>query len=348
MTSNYTNRQMTLREYPEGRMPEASDFEIITGPVPEPKEGEVLCKSIYLTVDPYIRARMSAHLSGGYADRVQLGQPIGGENIAEVVESNDPNFSAGDIVATFGGWQDFCVMPGEALRRVDPSLAPISAHLGVLGMPGLTGYAGLTVKADPQPGNTVFVSAATGGVGTVVGQVARIKGCRVVGTASGPDKCRFAVEELGLDACLDRLEGNMSARVAEACPNGIDINFENAGGEIFWAALDNMNQDGTMVICGLIDSYNDDGPQAGKDASMELLRQIALKRLNVRGVIVSDHLDLYPQFQADVGGWIKDGSFKHAEYVVEGIENAGKALIEMMNGTNFGKTVVKVADDPSQ
>ena len=347
MTSNHTNRMMTLRAYPEGRMPEPGDFEVLSGPVPEPRDGEVLCKSIYLTVDPYIRARFSAFLAGGYADRTQLGEPIGGENIAQVVESNHPNFKPGDIVAGFGGWQDFYVMPGTELRPVNPSVAPITAGLGALGMPGLTGYSGLLLKGEPKEGETVLVSAATGGVGTVVGQIARIKGCRAVGISSGPDKCRYAVEELGYDVCLDRKQGDIAAQIADACPDGIDIDFENAGGPIFWGALENMNHNGRMVICGLIDSYNEDGPQPGKDTSMALLRMVALKALAIRGVMVSDHWDLYPQFQKDVGGWIKEGKFKHKEYIVDGMENAGIALIDMMNGANFGKTLVQVTDDPT-
>ncbi len=343
---NAVNRQMTLRRYPEG-MPKESDFAVISGALPDVGEGEVLCRAIYLTVDPYIRVHISPSMSVGYALTTPLGAPIPGEAVLEVVRSRHARFQEGEFVAGFGGWQYYCALPGDALRKVDPRLAPLSAHLGSLGMPGLTAYAGMTRLAEAEPGQTVFVSAALGGVGAVVGQLAKIKGCRVVGVRSSAAKCRYAVEELGYDACLDRTGPDFAAQVAVACPNGIDVDFENVGGEVFWTAFGAMKAYGRVIVCGLIAGYNEDGPPPGPDMSAQLLRTIALKRLIVKGLMVADFWDLRPQFLSEVGGMIRDGRVKSKEYVVEGMENAGRAMIDMLEGRNFGKTVVRVADDPS-
>lgn len=342
---NTINRQVTLRRYPQG-MPALEDFQISEGKIPIPTEDQVLCKAVYLTVDPYIRARLVAKLAQGYSEHTKLGVPIPGEAVSQVVESRNPAFKAGDFVAGFSGWQDYAALPGEALRKLDPTLAPLPAHLGTLGMPGLTAYAGFTRLADAQAGQTVFVSAALGGVGAVVGQLARIKGCRVVGVSSTPEKCRYAVDELGYDICLDRTQDDFAAQLAKACPDGIDVDFENAGGPVFWAVLNNMNNYGRMVICGLISAYNDDEDPIGRDLTPSLLREIALRRLILKGLMVADFWDLRPQFLSEVGAMIRDGRFKHKEYIVEGIENAGAAMIDMMSGRNFGKTVVRIADDP--
>lgn len=344
---NAVNRQMTLRRYPDG-MPKESDFEVITAAIPDIGEGEVLCRAIYLTVDPYIRVHISPSLSVGYAATTPLGSPIPGEAVLRVVRSRHPGFHDGEFVAGFGGWQDYCAAPGALLRKVDRRLAPLSAHLGSLGMPGLTAYAGMTKLAEAKAGQTVFVSAALGGVGAVAGQLAKIRGCRVVGVSSSAEKCRYAVAELGYDACLDRTQPDFAASVAAACPDGIDVDFENAGGEVFWAAFGNMKAYGRVIICGLIAGYNDDAPPAGPDLTPNLLRMIALKRLVVKGLMVADFWDLRPTFLKEVGGMIRDGRLKSKEYVVEGIENAGRAMIDMLAGRNFGKTVVRIADDPAE
>ncbi|WP_309604522.1 NADP-dependent oxidoreductase [Phenylobacterium sp.] len=342
---NAVNRQMTLRRYPEG-MPRESDFEVVTSEIPDVGEGEVLCRAQYLTVDPYIRVHVSPSMSVGYAPTTPLGAPIPGEAILQVVQSRHPGFKDGDFVAGFGGWQDYCALPGDSLRKVDRGLAPLSAHLGSLGMPGLTAYVGMTKLAEAQAGQTVFVSAALGGVGAVAGQLARIKGCRVVGVTSSAEKCRYAVEELGYDACLDRTRPDFAASVAAACPEGIDVNFENAGGEVFWAAFNNMKPYGRVLICGLVADYNDGAPPPGPDQAPHLLRMIALKRLVLKGVMVADYWDLRPRFLEEVSGLIRDGRLKSKEYVVQGIENAGRAMIDMLSGRNFGKTVVRIADAP--
>ena len=343
---NATNRQMTIRRYPNG-MPRDDDFQVITAEIPDIVEGQVLCRAIYLTVDPYIRARLSQRFATGYSDRTQLGVVIGGEAVLQVIASRHPSFHEGQFVAGFGGWQDYCALPGESLRRVDPNLGPLSAHLGSLGMPGLTAYAGITRLAEVQPGQTVFVSAALGGVGAVAGQLARDLGCRVVGVSSSEEKCRYAVEVLGYDACLDRTKSDFNDQMAAACPDKIDVNFENAGGDIFWAAVGAMKDYGRLIICGLVSTYNDEEAPAGPDLTGTLLREIALKRLVLKGLMVADFWELYPEFQAHVGAMIKAGRFILKDYIVEGLENAGGAMIDMMQGRNFGKTVVRIADDPT-
>jgi NADPH-dependent curcumin reductase CurA len=335
---------MTLRRYPDG-LPKAGDFEVIEGAIPEISDGQVLGRAIYLTVDPYIRVHISPTMSVGYAPTTPLGAPIPGEAILRVERSRHPDFREGDYVGGFSGWQDYAALPGAALRKVDKRLAPLSAHLGTLGMPGLTAYVGMTKMAEAQPGQTVFVSAALGGVGAVAGQLARIKGCRVVGVSSSPEKCRYAVETLGYDACLDRTQPDFAAQVAAACPDGIDVDFENAGGAVFWAAFQNMKLYGRVIICGLIAVYNEDAPPTGPDLSPDLLRGIALKRLAVKGLMVADFWDLRPKFVEEVGAMIKDGRLHSKEHVVVGIENAGLAMAEMLTGRNLGKTVVKIADD---
>ncbi len=343
---NAINRQMTIRRYPDG-MPQDDDFEVISAAIPDIGEGQVLCRAIYLTVDPYIRARLSERFATGYSDRTQLGAVIGGEAVLQVVASHYPAVKEGDFVAGFGGWQDYCALPGETLRRVDPKLGPLSAHLGSLGMPGLTAYAGMTRLAEAKAGQTVFVSAALGGVGAVAGQLARDMGCRVVGVSSSAEKCRYAIDVLGYDACLDRTKSDFIDQVTAACPDKIDVDFENAGGDIFWAAVGAMRDYGRMIICGMVSTYNDEAAPAGPDLTGALLRQIALKRLVLKGLMVADFWHLYPEFQAHVGAMIKDGRFILKDYIVEGLENAGGAMIDMMQGRNFGKTVVRIADDPT-
>ncbi len=341
---NAVNRQMTLRRYPDG-VPREDDFAVIESAIPEIADGEVLCRAIYLTVDPYIRVHISPSMSIGYAPTTPLGAPIPGEAVLQVVRSRHAKIREGDYVAGFGGWQDYCALHGDALRAVDLSLAPLSAHLGSLGMPGLTAYAGMRKLADAKLGETVFVSAALGGVGAVAGQLAKLQGCRVVGVSSSAEKCRYAVDELGYDACLDRTAPDFLGQVAAACPGGIDVNFENAGGEVFWAALQNMKAYGRVIICGLVSGYNDDAPPPGPDLSPNLLRTIALGRLVVKGLMVADYWDLRPAFLQEVGGMIREGRFKTREYVVTGLENAGRAMIDMLEGRNFGKTVVRITDD---
>ncbi len=344
---NAINRQVTLLRYPDG-MPRPEDFGVVEGVVPDLAQGEVLGRAIYLTVDPYIRVHLNTRLAKGYAPLLPLGGVIPGEAVMRVEQSRFAGIEEGDFVAGFGGWRDYAALPGAALRRVDPSLGPLPAHLGALGMPGLTAYAGFTRLAEARPGQTVFVSAALGGVGAVVGQLARIKGCRVVGVTSSAEKCAYALETLGYDACLDRTARDFADQVAAACPDKIDIDFENAGGDVFWAAVGAMKDYGRMIMCGLISDYNNETLPAGPDMTATLLRQIALKRLVIKGLMVADYFSLYPEFHAEVGPMIRDGRFSLNEYIVEGIDRAGQGMIDMMEGRNFGKTVVRIAEDPTR
>jgi NADPH-dependent curcumin reductase CurA len=344
--TNAVNRRAVLVRYPEG-MPQESDFAVVEGAMPEIAEGQVLVRAIYLTVDPYIRALISKRFSTGYGQRPDLGQPLPGEALGQVAASRHPDFKEGDFVAGFGGWQDYAAAPGEALRRIEPGVAPLAAHLGALGMPGLTAYVGLERLADYAAGQTVFVSAALGGVGAVAGQLARLKGCRTVGVSSSARKCAVAVDTLGYDLCLDRNAPDFAAQVAAACPEGIDVDFENAGGAVFDAALANMKPYGRIVVCGLVSSYNEEAPPSGPDRSGDLLRTIALKRLVVKGLMVADFWDMRPRFLEEVGAMIRDGRFKSLEHVVDGMEHAGRAMVDMLSGASLGKTVIRIAPDPT-
>lgn len=340
---NAINRQVTLRRYPEG-MPKSDDFAIVEATVPEIGEDEVLCRALYVTVDPYIRVHLNARLAKGYANLLPLGGVIPGEAILRVERSRRSDIREGEYVAGFSGWQEYSALPAGSLRRVDADLAPLAAHLGPLGMPGLTAYAGFTRLADAKPDQTIFVSAALGGVGAVVGQLARFRGCRTVGVSSSAEKCRYAVDNLGYDACLDRTAPDFADQVAATCPERIDINFENAGGEVFWAAVRSMKDYGRMIMCGLVSDYNNEALPSGPDMTSTLMREIALKRLVVKGLMVHDFLDLYPELHAEVAPLILDGRFHLKIHEVQGLENAGSAMVEMLSGRNFGKTVVRLAD----
>jgi NADPH-dependent curcumin reductase CurA len=273
-----------------------------------------------------------------YATPVPLGGVMGGGAVGRVAASRDPRFAAGDIVVGPGLWQDYAALPADGLRKLDPALAPVSTALGVLGMPGFTAYVGLLDLGQPKAGETVVVSAATGAVGATVGQIARLKGCRVVGIAGGPDKCRYAVDELGLAACVDHRAADLPARLAAACPAGIDVYFENVGGAVVEAVWPLLNTFARVPVCGLIAQYNDTAPRSGPS-----LRAVLSQRLTVRGFIIGDHKARFDAFQADMAGWVRDGKVKVREDVAEGLEQAPAALIGVLSGRNFGKQLVRIA-----
>ncbi len=333
-------RQVVLRNRPVG-MPKPTDFDLVESPVPEPKEGEVLCRTIYLSLDPYMRGRIAGGKS--YAAGVEPGQTVVGGTVSEVVESRHPDLSRGDLVLGYDGWQTHAVARGGGLRKLDAKQAPISTALGVLGMPGLTAYVGLLDIGQPRPGETVVVSAAAGAVGSAVGQIAKIKGCRVVGVAGSREKCDYVVNELGFDACVDYKKGNLLAALNDACPNGIDVYFENVGGEVLQAVLQLINQNARIPLCGLISEYNATELQPGPN-----LRSLLINRALIKGFIISDHLDRTRDFLTDVGTWIREGRLKYREDVVTGLENAPSAFIGLLQGRNFGKLLVKVGDDPTR
>jgi NADPH-dependent curcumin reductase CurA len=334
------NREIHLRSRPEG-LPTADNFELMEGPLPEPSEGEVLVRNIYMSVDPYMRGRMREGKS--YASPYQIGRVLYGGAVGEVVDSRSPLLSEGDFVYSNMGWREYFVTPAAKLTQIDPNEAPIQAFLGALGMPGLTAYVGLLDLGLPMEGETVFVSAAAGAVGSMVCQMAKIKGCRVVGSAGSAEKVAWLMEEAGIDAALNYKEvAHLNGELRRLAPEGIDIYFENVGGEHLEAALSRMNDFGRVVMCGLIALYNATEPPLGPSN----LALVITKRLSIRGFIVSDHQDRLPNFYYDMGQWIGDGRIKWRETIVEGLENAPLALIGLFSGDNIGKMVVQIGTDP--
>jgi NADPH-dependent curcumin reductase CurA len=329
------NRQILLKSRPEGA-PGLDNFQLTQQPIPEPGEGEVLMRNLYLSLDPYMRGRMSAAKS--YAKPAAVGQPMVGGTVGEIVKSRNPQYPVGDIVLGYGGWQDYALSNGAGLRKLDPAASPVSTALGVLGMPGMTAYVGLTEIGQPKPGESVVVAAASGAVGSVVGQIAKIKGCRAVGIAGGAEKCRFVVDALGFDACVDHRAPDLAKQLAAACPAGIDVYFENVGGAVQQAVWPLLNDFARIPVCGLIAQYNATTPMPGPD-----MFSVLRKRLLLRGFIYSDFAAKLGDFLRDVGEWVRTGRLKYREDIVEGLENAPAAFLGLLQGKNFGKMLVKMA-----
>ncbi len=336
------NRRIVLAARPMGR-PTPANFRLEEVPLPEPADGELLCRTIYLSLDPYMRGRMNEGPS--YAKPVEIGEVMEGGTVGEVVRSRLEGFAAGDLVVGHGGWQSYAIMRQWQVAKIDPGLAPISTALGVLGMPGRTAYVGLREIGKPQAGETLVVAAASGPVGSVVGQIAKIGGCRVVGIAGSQAKCDFVVNELGFDAGLDHHAPDLAERLRAACPDGIDIYWENVGGRVFEAVFPLLNNFARVPVCGLIAWYNATELPPGPDRLPLLLRQTLTKRLTFRGFIVRDFAP--GDFLKDVGGWIRDGRLRYREDVRDGLENAVAAFIGLLEGENFGKLLVRVAPDPT-
>jgi NADPH-dependent curcumin reductase CurA len=339
------NSQILLASRPRGE-PTPDNFRLVETDVPQPGPGQMLLRTIYLSLDPYMRGRMNAGAS--YAQPVEVGGVMEGRGVCEVVKSNLPQYKAGDIVLAGTGWQEYALSDRKGVQRIDPALGPVSYALGVLGMPGLTAYTGLLNIGKPQPGETLVVAAASGAVGSVVGQIAKIKGCRAVGVAGGERKCRYVQEDLGFDACLDHHQPDLGERLKAACPKGIDVYFENVGGAVFDAALPLLNDFARVPVCGLIAHYNATELPAGPDRVPLLMQKILVKRLTFRGFIVSDFASQFPEFLADVGGWLSEGRIKYREDVTDGLENAPRELIGLLRGENFGKKIIRVGPDPTQ
>jgi NADPH-dependent curcumin reductase CurA len=334
------SRQIVLRSRPVG-MPRPTDFDLVETRVAPPTDGEVLCRTIYLSLDPYMRGRISGARS--YAQSVEPGQVIVGATVGEVLESRCPGLAAGDIVLGYDGWQSHAVSRGAGLRKLDPKQAPISTALGVLGMPGMTAYVGLLDIGQPRAGETVVVSAASGAVGSAVGQIAKIKGARAVGIAGSPDKCDYVVRELGFDACVNYKTGDLAAALRAACPGGIDVYFENVGGDVLRAVMTLLNQNARIPFCGLISEYNATESVPGPN-----LRPLLFNRVLIKGFIVSDHMARLGEFLKDCGGWVREGRLKYREDVVAGLDRAPEAFIGLLQGRNFGKLLVRVGEDPSK
>lgn len=335
-----TNRRIVLASRPAGE-PRPENFRFEKTDAPQPNEGQVLLRTLYLSLDPYMRGRMNAGPS--YAPPVEVGQVMEGGTVSEVVESRSPDLRPGDIVLGYTGWQEAAAADVKTLRKLDPAVAPVTTALGVLGMPGMTAYTGLLNIGQPKPGETVVVSAASGAVGSVVGQIARIKGCRAVGVAGGSEKCGFVRETLGFDASVDHRSTRFVEELKAACPNGIDVYFENVGGAVFQAVLPLLNRFARIPVCGLIAHYNATDLPPGPDRVPALMSAILTKRLAFRGFIVSDFAVQQPDFLKDVSGWLREGRIKYREDIVEGLQNAPEALIGMLKGRNFGKLLVKVS-----
>jgi len=330
-----TNLQVQLASRPTGWV-EESNFRFVESPVPKPGPGQLLVKNLWLSLDPYMRGRMSDAKS--YATPVQIGEVMVGGAVGEVVESNHPKFKPGDYVVGPLGWQLYAVSNGEGLAKVDPKLVPLSYYLGVAGMPGATAWVGLLEHCQPKVGETVAVTAASGAVGSVVGQLAKLQGCRAVGIAGGRSKCEYVVKELGFDACVDYKAGNLQDDLKAATPEGIDCYFENVGGELMDAAFRRLNPYSRVALCGLIADYN-----ATEPYGVKMIRSVLVNRVNIRGFIVSDRQDLYLRAVGQLAKLVAQGKLKYRETMAEGLRSAPAAFIGMLKGANFGKQLVKLA-----
>lgn len=336
------NQRIVLAARPDGR-PQLSDFRLEYSAIPEPAEGEVLLENLYLSLDPYMRWRMSAAKS--YAEPVGIGEVMVGGTVARIKHSRNPLWQEGDIVLAYAGWQRFALSDGLDLRLLDPGIAQPSTALGVLGMPGFTAYSGLLTIGQPKPGDTVVVAAASGAVGSVVGQIARIKGARAVGIAGGPEKCAFVKNELGFDAVIDHRAADFALQLAEACPNGIDVYFENVSGAVWDAVRPLLNDFARIPVCGLIAHYNDRSvPGQQVDRLPATMHDILAKSLTVRGFIQTEFVDeQQDDFLQEAAQWIDQGKLKWREDIVEGLEQAPEAFIGLLEGRNFGKLIVRLA-----
>jgi NADPH-dependent curcumin reductase CurA len=334
-------KRIVLASRPVGE-PTPANFRIEDYAVPAPGDGQVLLRTIWLSLDPYMRGRMNDGPS--YSAPVAVDGVMEGGTVNEVLASNNPGFAKGDIVLAHTGWQTHALSDGKGLRKIDPGLGPVSTAVGVLGMPGMTAYTGLSEIGKPQAGETVVVAAASGAVGSAVGQIAKIKGARAVGIAGGADKCRYVKEELGFDDCLDHRDPDLAAKLKAACPNGIDVYFENVGGAVFEAVFPLLNNFARVPVCGLIAQYNDTANTTPKWAGA-MMRNVLTKRLNIRGFIVRDFAARHGDFLRDMSQWVREGKVKHREFVTEGLDNAPAAFMGLLKGANFGKQLVRVGPD---
>ena len=333
-------RQIVLAARPQGR-PKLNDFRLEETVIPTPSAGQVLLRVQYLSLDPYMRGRMDDRKS--YAKPVPLGGVMEGESVATVIASKHPAYTEGDIVLARTGWRTHALSDRDDLRKLDPAVAPVTTGLGVLGMPGFTAYSGLRVIGKPKPGETVVVAAASGPVGSLVGQIAKIAGARAVGIAGGPEKCAYIKDELGFDAALDHRDSDFATKLAAACPNGIDVYFENVGGAIWQAVLPLLNKFARVPVCGLIAQYSGVGKDDGIDRLPATMREVLSKSLTLRGFINYEFAaEYYPAFLREVSAGIAAGRIRYLEDFVDGLENAPEAFIGMLEGRNFGKLIVRV------
>lgn len=332
------NKQYLLASRPVGT-PTADNWDFVETEVPEPGDNQVLIKVEYISLDPAMRGWMNEGKS--YIEPVGIGEVMRAGTVGKILKSSDDNYQEGDYVYGHCGVQQYAVAPTKGLIKVDPNLAPLERYLGVLGMPGMTAYFGLLETGQPQAGETVVVSGAAGAVGTVVGQIAKIKGCRVVGIAGGQEKCDYLVNELGFDAAIDYKNSSVAKELKSACPDGVDVFFDNVGGDILDAVLTRINMKARIVICGAISQYNNTTPVKGPSNYLSLL----VNRAKMEGIVVFDNAKNYGKAAAEMAGWIAQGKLKAKEHVVEGIENFPETLLMLFKGENFGKLVLKVDHD---
>ncbi len=344
MTQNTTqNRRLVLASRPQGA-PVAENFRLEEQPVAEPADGQVLLRTIWLSLDPYMRGRMSDAPS--YSPPVEIGAVMVGGTVSQVVKSRHSEYHEGEWVLSYSGWQEYELSDGTGLVKLGDDLEHPSWALGILGMPGFTAYMGLLDIGQPKEGETLVVAAATGPVGATVGQIGKIKGCRVVGVAGGAEKCRYAEEVLGFDSCLDHHADDFAGQLARACPKGIDVYYENVGGKVFDAVLPLLNTSARVPICGLVSGYNATGLPDGPDRLPLLMGTLLKKRIRMQGFIIAqDYGDRIGEFQEEMGRWLKEGKIHYREQVTDGLENAPQALIGLLEGKNFGKVVIRVAQD---
>jgi len=338
--SESMNQQILLKRYPTVA-PQESDFALVETAIPEPGDGEVLNRTIYLSLDPYMRGRMSDRAS--YATPAELGKVMMGSTVSQVVKSKHPQFSEGEFVVGYDGWQAYGIAKGASLRKLDPKQVPISYALGITGMPGMTAYFSLLDIGKPKAGETVVVSAASGAVGSVVGQIAKIKGCRAVGVVGSDEKCDYVVHELGFDACINRKTQDLNSALKAACPNGIDVYVDHTAGPILEAVLQQINLGARIPLVGLISQYNAEKLPTGPN-----LMPLLVKRALIKGFLVGDYQERHAEFIHDVSQWLQAGKLKYKEDVVKGLETAPNAFIGLLQGQNFGKLIVQVGDDPTQ
>jgi len=338
--SQTVNHEIHLVARPQG-WPTLDDFQLVETPLPAPAEGQALVRNVYMSVDPYMRGRMNDVKS--YTPPFALHKVMQGGAIGTVVASRAPALPEGAVVLSNAGWREYFVSDGRGLERIEHPAVPLSAYLGVLGMPGMTAYVGLLDIGRPQEGETVFVSAASGAVGSVVGQLARLKGCRVVGSAGSQAKAHFLLDDLGFDAAFNYKEVEPGVALREHCPDGVDIYFDNVGGEHLRAAISAMKNFGRIPLCGMISQYNDTAPQPGPNN----LALMIGKRLTMQGFLVSDHMDRTAAFRAEVGGYLADGRLTSRDTVADGIARAPQAFLDLLHGENIGKMLVRLAPDPS-
>ena len=334
------NRRIVLASRPQGE-PTAENFRLETVNKPTPQSGEVLLRAVYLSLDPYMRGRMNDAKS--YADPVAIDEVMVGATVSQVEASQHPDYKVGDWVLAFGGWQDYCVSNGEGLMHLGTSPSMPSYALGIMGMPGFTAYMGLLDIGAPKAGETLVVAAATGPVGATVGQIGKLKGCKVVGIAGGAEKCRHAVEVLGFDACIDHKAADFAEQLAAHCDKGIDVYFENVGGKVFDAVLPMLNTGARVPVCGMISQYNATSLPAGPDRLSLLMGTLLVKRIKMQGFIIfDDYGHRYPEFANDMSKWLANGEIQYREHLVDGIENTPQAFIGLLKGENFGKLVIKL------